>query len=170
MDFRATFSALATAAICTAAFLCLCGCSEPPKIERGKYPLPEGAEVAQCGVGNYGGIFVLAAAQEPKTFNPLVASDAYSSQAISLMLSPLVTYDPIREEVVPALAQSWEISDGGKTYIFKLREGAKFSDGADITAEQAEQTARLFAEVCPDAEINLINGGQPVYYYLISAE
>ena len=135
MDFRATFSALATAAICTAAFLCLCGCSEPPKIERGKYPLPEGAEVAQCGVGNYGGIFVLAAAQEPKTFNPLVASDAYSSQAISLMLSPLVTYDPIREEVVPALAQSWEISDGGKTYIFKLREGAKFSDGADITAD-----------------------------------
>ena len=52
-------------------------------------------------------------------------------------------------------------------------QGAEFVTiyyGADITAEQAEQTARLFAEVCPDAEINLINGGQPVYYYLISAE
>ena len=52
-------------------------------------------------------------------------------------------------------------------------QGAEFITvyyGADITAEQAEQTGRLFAEVCPDAEINLINGGQPVYYYLISAE
>ena len=52
-------------------------------------------------------------------------------------------------------------------------QGAEFVTiyyGADITAEQAEQTARLVAEVCPDAEINLINGGQPVYYYLISAE
>lgn len=135
MNLRPITSAIATAAICAAAFLCLCGCSEPPKIERGKFPLPAGAEIAQCDSGGYGGIFVLAAAQEPKTFNPLVASDAYSSQAISLMLSPLVTYDPIKEEVVPALAQSWEISDGGKTYVFKLREGAKFSDGADITAD-----------------------------------
>ena len=42
--------------------------------------------------------------------------------------------------------------------------------GADITQEQAEQTVKLFGELCPDAEINLINGGQPVYYYLISAE
>lgn len=42
--------------------------------------------------------------------------------------------------------------------------------GADITEEQAAQTVKLFGELCPDAEINLINGGQPVYYYLISAE
>ena len=52
-------------------------------------------------------------------------------------------------------------------------EGTEFITvyyGADITDEQAEQTVRLFGEICPDAEINLINGGQPVYYYLISAE
>ena len=34
----------------------------------------------------------------------------------------------------------------------------------------ALEAADLFAEVCPDADVNLINGGQPVYYYLISAE
>ena len=52
-------------------------------------------------------------------------------------------------------------------------EGTEFITvyyGADITDEQAEQTVRLFGEICSDAEINLINGGQPVYYYLISAE
>ncbi len=29
---------------------------------------------------------------------------------------------------------------------------------------------RIFAEVCPDADLNLIPGGQPVYYFIISAE
>ena len=42
--------------------------------------------------------------------------------------------------------------------------------GADIQEEQAQVAADIFSEVCPDADINLVNGGQPVYYYLISAE
>ena len=42
--------------------------------------------------------------------------------------------------------------------------------GADITAEQAQAAAAVFSEVCPETEVNVINGGQPVYYYLISAE
>lgn len=42
--------------------------------------------------------------------------------------------------------------------------------GADIDEAQANEAAKLFGTTCPDAEVNLINGGQPVYYYLISAE
>ena len=42
--------------------------------------------------------------------------------------------------------------------------------GADITEEQAQVALNVFQEVLPDADVNLINGGQPVYYYLISAE
>ena len=42
--------------------------------------------------------------------------------------------------------------------------------GENITEDQANAAAALFSEVCPDAEVNVINGGQPVYYYLISAE
>ena len=42
--------------------------------------------------------------------------------------------------------------------------------GADIDEAQANEAAKLFSAACPDAEVNLINGGQPVYYYLISAE
>jgi len=29
---------------------------------------------------------------------------------------------------------------------------------------------QIFADLCPDADVNLLPGGQPVYYYLISAE
>ncbi len=42
--------------------------------------------------------------------------------------------------------------------------------GADVTEKQAQKTADIFAQCCPDADVNLLSGGQPVYYYLISAE
>ena len=42
--------------------------------------------------------------------------------------------------------------------------------GADVTEEQAKQAEKIFAEACPNAEVSLLPGGQPVYYYMISAE
>ena len=42
--------------------------------------------------------------------------------------------------------------------------------GEDIQEKHAQKAADLFAEICPNADVNLIRGGQPVYYYLISAE
>lgn len=42
--------------------------------------------------------------------------------------------------------------------------------GIDLDEKSGEKALRIFEEECPDAEISLINGGQPVYYYMISAE
>ena len=42
--------------------------------------------------------------------------------------------------------------------------------GEDVTAEQATETLAIFQRLCPNAEITLLSGGQPVYYYMISAE
>ena len=42
--------------------------------------------------------------------------------------------------------------------------------GEDIDEAKAEEAAELFRAACPNAEVNVFNGGQPVYYYLISAE
>lgn len=52
-------------------------------------------------------------------------------------------------------------------------EGKEFVNifyGADITEPQARQTAELFSSHLPGAEVNVVNGGQPIYYYMISAE
>lgn len=42
--------------------------------------------------------------------------------------------------------------------------------GEDIDEKKAQKAAAIFEKRCPGAEINLLNGGQPVYYYLIAAE
>ena len=56
-----------------------------------------------------------------------------------------------------------KVRDDGREYI-------TIYYGEDIQEKHAQKAADLFAEVCPDADVNLIRGGQPVYYYLISAE
>ena len=42
--------------------------------------------------------------------------------------------------------------------------------GADVSAEEAEAAGAVFAERFPDAEISVVSGGQPVYYYMIAVE
>ena len=56
-----------------------------------------------------------------------------------------------------------KVRDDGKEYI-------TIYYGEDIQEKHAQKAADLFAEICPDADVNLLRGGQPVYYYLISAE
>ena len=56
-----------------------------------------------------------------------------------------------------------KVRDTGKEYI-------TIYYGEDINEKQAQKAADLFADICPDADVNLLRGGQPVYYYLISAE
>ncbi|MGM9590998.1 MAG: DAK2 domain-containing protein [Faecousia sp.] len=56
-----------------------------------------------------------------------------------------------------------KVRDDGKEYV-------TIYYGADVKEKHAQKAADLFADICPDADVNLLNGGQPVYYYLISAE
>lgn len=51
----------------------------------------------------------------------------------------LVKYTP-EGELVGSLAESWEISEDGLTYTFKIREGVQFSDGTALTADMVKQS------------------------------
>jgi len=42
--------------------------------------------------------------------------------------------------------------------------------GEDVTVEQAQAAQAIFASRCPDAELSVLPGGQPVYYYIVSIE
>ena len=56
-----------------------------------------------------------------------------------------------------------KVRDEGKEYV-------TIYYGADVKERHAQKAADIFADICPDADVNLIRGGQPVYYYMISAE
>ncbi|MCI9402157.1 MAG: DAK2 domain-containing protein [Oscillospiraceae bacterium] len=57
-----------------------------------------------------------------------------------------------------------------KEDTFQNAEFINIYYGEDVKESDAEKTLKIFSEACPKAEITLLSGGQPVYYYMISAE
>jgi oligopeptide transport system substrate-binding protein len=70
----------------------------------------------------------------PITLDPAVSSEATSQTYIMQIFSGLVRLGA-EEEPVPDIAERWQISDDGRTYTFYLRQGVKFQDGKEVTAE-----------------------------------
>ncbi|GIU44204.1 ABC transporter substrate-binding protein [Shewanella sairae] len=63
----------------------------------------------------------------PETFNPQLVTSGTTIDATSQQLyDSLVDYDPRTGDIVPALATSWQTSDDGLSYRFKLRPGVQF--------------------------------------------
>ncbi|HLS27071.1 MAG TPA: ABC transporter substrate-binding protein, partial [Opitutales bacterium] len=152
---------------CAIAFTIVGGCAKPEiHIEREEYPLPEDVEIADIEPGRRGGLFVLASSTEPKTFNPLVSEDSYSSQAIGQFLSSLVSYDLEEEKVMPRLAREWEISEDRKTFTLHLRRGIKWSDGHPFSADDVVFTFdAVFDERYPNRyQGQYTIGGEPMKY------
>ena len=87
--------------------------------------------------------------------------DIHEGDYLALFGSALFGTDKDITVLIRALAE--KVCESGKEYV-------TIYYGADVTEEQAQEAADLFAEVCPDADVNLLPGGQPVYYYMISAE
>ena len=69
------------------------------------------------------------------TLDPANAYDYLSCNIIMNVFDGLVRYKIGSTELEPGLAESWEISDDGKVYTFHLRQGIKFHDGSELTAD-----------------------------------
>lgn len=66
------------------------------------------------------------------------------------VLERLLEYDVEKDEFVPSLAESWDIKDGGKTIVFHLKRGIKFSDGTTMDASAVKFTYDLLHIKNPD--------------------
>jgi ABC-type transport system substrate-binding protein len=84
--------------------------------------------------------------EAPTTLDPALAADAYSSTVIAQIYSPLVGLTS-NLEPTPQVSDSWTISRDGKTYVFHIREGVRFHNGREVTAEDFAYTlTRCFQE------------------------
>ncbi len=93
----------------------------------------------------YGGTLTFARAFEPVTFDPLKTNgDNGTLWTIVQIYDQLVEYQPGSFVPQPGLAQSWTITNGGKTITFKLRK-ANFSNGAPVTAADVVNCLQRFA-------------------------
>ena len=87
--------------------------------------------------------------------------DIHEGDYLALYGSALFGTSKDIKVLLKALAE--KVRDEGKEYI-------TIYYGEDVTEKHAQKAADLFADICPNADVNLLCGGQPVYYYLISAE
>jgi peptide/nickel transport system substrate-binding protein len=80
--------------------------------------------------------FVQVVFGEPETLDPALGYDTASNEIIQNIYESLVFYDGAStDEFIPMLAESWDVSENGVAYTFKIRPGVKFHEGQDLTAE-----------------------------------
>ncbi len=74
---------------------------------------------------------------DPPTLDPALAEDSLSGATILQLFSGLVELSS-ELNVVPGVARSWEVSEGGRKYLFHLRDDLRWSDEVPLTAEDFE--------------------------------
>jgi peptide/nickel transport system substrate-binding protein len=86
-----------------------------------------------------GGTLTAAWAQNPVNLDPHKTSAYSSYQVLQQVLENLVTFDA-DQNLIAGLATDWSVSNDGLTWTFTLREGVKFSNGRDFTADDVVYT------------------------------
>ncbi|NLY29009.1 MAG: ABC transporter substrate-binding protein [Firmicutes bacterium] len=92
--------------------------------------------VAVAQQPKYGGIWKDALGANPPHLDPVFATDTTSAEVGYQIFETLVGLSP-EGEVIPLLAESWEVHDGGTRFVFNLRKGVRFhatTEGGTPTA------------------------------------
>jgi len=82
----------------------------------------------------YGGTIVVGSIGDASNLIPMLASDSASHDICGLVYNGLVKYDR-NLRLVGDLAENWNVSPDGKTITFNLRQGVRWHDGPECTAE-----------------------------------
>ncbi len=108
-----------------------------------------------------GGTLVIATPGDPVSLNGVYANDGLSVAVLSFIYNPLVlggrTWVGLNGETHGGLAESWDISADGLTYTFHIRQGVKWHDGEDLTADDVLFTFQTIQD--PEGESVQFRGG-----------
>ena len=100
--------------------------------------LPIAAVPALAQDAKQGGSMIVTYKDDVSTLDPAIGYDWQNWSMIKSLFNGLMDYAPGTTELVPDLAETVEISDDGLTYDFKLREGVKFHNGRELTADDVK--------------------------------
>tara|TARA_R110002049_G_scaffold203654_1_gene374223 strand:- start:20603 stop:22243 length:1641 start_codon:yes stop_codon:yes gene_type:complete len=85
-----------------------------------------------------GGNITISYKDDVATLDPAIGYDWQNWSMIKSLYDGLMDYAPGTTDLRPGLAESYEISEDGMTFTFKLREGVKFHNGREMTAEDVK--------------------------------
>src|SRR2546426_5912173 len=95
------------------------------------------ARAATAAQPKQGGQLVAAQEVDPVSLDPHTNSNYSALQGNEHIYESLTGYDE-KTNIVPALAQSWDVTNGGRTYTFRLRPNVKFHNGQPMTGEDVK--------------------------------
>ncbi|MGA7629478.1 MAG: ABC transporter substrate-binding protein [Terriglobales bacterium] len=130
-------------------------------------PAPEaakpGEELARMAdvTGRFGGGLTIGQRSEPKTLNPVTATDAVSREVIGRLMGDLIEINRASQLTEPALAKSWKISADGRTFTLQLRKGIRFSDGHPFDADDVVFSFNVYMDEAvdsPQRDLLMIDG------------
>ena len=145
----------------------------PVVIALAQQPAPHEDLLTLSGeAGRSGGRLVVSLRAEPKTLNPVLATDAPSREVIATMRADLVHINRATQLSEAALAKSVKVSSDGLQYTVTLRQGLRFSDGQPLDADDVLFSFRVYLDESvhsPQRDL-LIVGGKPITVRKIDAQ
>lgn len=112
------------------------------------------------GSGEGQDTLTVAMGSDATSLDPVAVNNVYSSNVMKQIYDNLVDLDS-EGNVVPMLAESYEVSDDGLTYTFKLKQGVKFHNGEEMKAsdvvfslKRAQENAavsHIYGDIDPDS-------------------
>lgn len=93
----------------------------------------------------YGGTLVWGTSNPPTIINPIFTQHSVSASLLKIIFNRLIRINS-KGELEPDLAKKWEISEDGLKYTFYLKEGVKFHDGVELTAEDVLFTLNQYRD------------------------
>lgn len=130
---------LALCALAVSLAMSLAGCKQPETSSSRYTALPATAQTQAAAGPVAGDRLNFAMLGNPPGLVPFLAGDAAASTIAGSIYHSLLTYDG-NLNLVPQLAEKYEVSNGGKTITFTLRKDAVFSDGTPLTSADVSAT------------------------------
>ena len=118
-------------------------------------PLPPTTSVDES-TPQEGGTVVRRLQSDVSTLNPILSTSGYDRFVAFFLFTPMVHFD-VNLQVIPGLAEKWDITPDGKLYTFHLNPSATFSDGSPVRASDVLFTLKKIAD--PQNEAPQIAGG-----------